>query len=132
MLRVNEDLKEKKKQTKKQVTCLKRRKTRVTKSLLVLVLIVIDWEGGAISLEQSQNEVKFLITLLLYRNFIKRARKKIKGQQWFLKGCNRGIQQKITDLVDYCNFIETEFTSSMVKFTEENDRPADPRHTSRG
>lgn len=105
---------------------------RVTKSLLVLVLIVIDWEGGAISLEQSQNEVKFLITLLLYRNFIKRARKKIKGQQWFLKGCNRGIQQKITDLVDYCNFIETEFTSSMVKFTEENDRPADPRHTSRG
>ena len=76
MLRVNEDLKEKKKQTKKQVTCLKRRKTRVTKSLLVLVLIVIGWVGGAISLEQSQNEVKFLITLLLYRNFIKRARKK--------------------------------------------------------
>ena len=62
MLRANEDLKEKK-QTKKQVTCLKRRKTRVTKSLLVLVLIVIGWEGGAISLEQSQNEVKFLITL---------------------------------------------------------------------
>ena len=57
MLRDNEDLKEKT-QTKKQVTCLKRRKTRVTKSLLVLVLIVIGWEGGAISLEQSQNEVK--------------------------------------------------------------------------
>ena len=57
MLRANEDLKEKT-QTKKQVTCLKRRKTRVTKSLLVLVLIVIGWEVGAISLEQSQNEVK--------------------------------------------------------------------------
>ena len=57
MLRDNEDLKEKT-QTKKQVTCLKRRKTRVTKSLLVLVLIVISWEGGAISLEQSQNEVE--------------------------------------------------------------------------
>ena len=57
MLRDNEDLKEKT-QTKKQVTCLKRRKTRVTKFLLVLVLIVIGWEGGAIFLEQSQNEVK--------------------------------------------------------------------------
>ena len=58
MLRDNEDLKEKKNKQKKQVTCLKHRKTRVTKSLLVLVLIVIGWEGGAISLEQSQNEVK--------------------------------------------------------------------------
>ena len=57
MLRDNEDLKEKT-QTKKQVTCLKRRKTRVSKSLLVLVLIVIGWEVGAISLEQSQNEVE--------------------------------------------------------------------------
>lgn len=132
MLRANEDLKEKT-QTKKQVTCLKRRKTRVTKSLLVLVLIVIGWEGGAISLEQSQNEVKFLITLpVTLPQIYQKSKEKINGQQWFLKGCNRGTQQKITDLVDYCNFIETEFTSSMVKFTEKNDRPADPRHTSRG
>ena len=105
----------------------------MTKSLLVLVLIVIGWEGGAISLEQSQNEVKFLITLpVTLPQIYQKSKEKIKDQQWFLKGCNRGIQQKITDLVDYCNFIETEFTSSMVKFTEENDRPADPRHTSRG
>ena len=53
MLRDNEDLKEKT-QTKKQVTCLKRRKTRVTKSLLVLVLIVIGWEGGGIFREITE------------------------------------------------------------------------------
>ena len=105
----------------------------MTKSLLVLVLIVIGWEGGAISLEQSQNEVKFLITLpVTLPQLYQKSKEKNNGQQWFLKGCNRGTQQKITDLVDYYNFIETEFTSSMVKFTEENDRPADPRHTSRG
>ena len=56
MLRDNEDLKEKKK-TKK-TSNLPKAQENASDQVLVLVLIVIGWEGGAISLEQSQNEVK--------------------------------------------------------------------------
>ena len=38
--------------------CLKRRKTRVTKVLLILVLSLIGWESAANFLDQSHNEVK--------------------------------------------------------------------------
>ena len=42
----------------KQANCLKRGKTRVTKSRLIEVLNLIGWESGASFLDQSQNEVK--------------------------------------------------------------------------
>ena len=41
-----------------QAICLKRRKTRVTKVLLILVLSLIGWENAANFLDQSYNEVK--------------------------------------------------------------------------
>ena len=132
-LRDNEDLKEKKK-TDKKTSNLPKAQENASDQVPINFSFDCDWLRRwrdifrAIT-ERSVNS--WLLWLLLYRNFIKRARKKKKGQLRFLKGCNRGIQQKITDLVDYCNFIETEFTSGMVKFTEETDRPADPRHTSR-
>ena len=56
MLRVNEDLKEKK--TNKKTSNLPKAQENASDQVLVLVLIVIGWEGGAISLEQSQNEVE--------------------------------------------------------------------------
>lgn len=42
----------------KQANFLRRRKTRVNKSWLVLVLHVIGWQSGASFLDQSQDEVK--------------------------------------------------------------------------
>ena len=42
----------------KQVNCLKRGKTRVTKSWLFLFLHLIGWEGVTSFLDQSQGEVK--------------------------------------------------------------------------
>ena len=56
ILRVNEDLKEKK--TNKKTSNLPKAQENASDQVLVLVLIVIGWEDGAISLKQSQNEVK--------------------------------------------------------------------------
>ena len=50
-LRANENSKQK-------PNCLKRGKTRATKSRLVLFLHPIGWESGASFLNQSQSEVK--------------------------------------------------------------------------
>ena len=47
MLRVNEDLKEKK--TNKKTSNLPKAQENASDQVLVLVLIVIGWEGGAIS-----------------------------------------------------------------------------------
>ena len=44
--------------SKKEPNILKRGKTRVTKSWLVLVLNLIGWKSGASFLNQSQSEVK--------------------------------------------------------------------------